>query len=281
MERPISEERVTRWRPTTMSALILIGCLFGAASCSTSKAQESLGSSQSNSALPVPGAGVKEGGSTTSTVGAGKAPSGNSASAATIAEVKSAWTAAVDAFSTAARTADPDEPALLATTTEPLLDSTRSTLAAWRAAGEVSVGSTKFGPLTVKLVNANRATVDVCLYSNDILVSKKTGDPVAGILGEKGYGTIDSTMVATTGGWKLADQRVTDTERNSARRYSPAPVAYLVCLQNRRPMSGAARVVGARSRSAPPGVDHPPDPPDPPDPPGEGVEDRTVPEVVL
>ena len=124
--------------------------------------------------------------------------------------VASAWKAAELAFQNAALTADPDEPDLAATTSDPQLTVTRNLLAGWQASGDVATGQTRFGPVNVSVLGTGKASVVSCIYDAEIIVSRKTGQPLPGMLGEKLYARIESTMVLTSSGWKLATQTVNE-----------------------------------------------------------------------
>lgn len=120
----------------------------------------------------------------------------------------SAWLAAERAFETAARTADAQEPALAATTTEPLIATTVRLLERMRAAGEVGRGLMQFGSHRSTMVSSRLALVHACGHDDELVVFVATGRPVPGLLGDFENERIVSLMALTATGWKLADQTV-------------------------------------------------------------------------
>ena len=128
-------------------------------------------------------------------------------------QVLSAWLAAELAFHDAGLTADPNEPALAATTLEPQLGVRRSFFEQMRAAGEVGRGPTHYGTPTVTMLEGHRATVQACAYDQEIVVLAATGRPVAGVSGQVDYVAYTSSMELTSGGWKLLTQGVATANR--------------------------------------------------------------------
>ena len=123
-------------------------------------------------------------------------------------QVVAAWTAAERSFETAALAADPSEPALVDTTVSPQLETSQAVLQSMRAAGEIARGPTTFGPAVVLVTSARLATVTACGHDAEIVVSARSGQPVAGMPGQVDYVYFTSTMELTSSGWKLADQSV-------------------------------------------------------------------------
>ena len=124
----------------------------------------------------------------------------------TVAVVASAWAAAEEAFRTAARTANPDEPALAATTIPPQLKSTQAYLQRLRETGDIARGPTTVGTPHVVNVSATEAIVHACNYEAEVVITAATGKPVPGEPGRPDFVAFTSTMVLTDTGWKLAAQ---------------------------------------------------------------------------
>jgi hypothetical protein len=122
--------------------------------------------------------------------------------------IASAWVAAEQAFEMAARSSDPDEPELAATTVAPQIGSTQSLLEGWQAAGEIARGPVTFAVSGVSEASPDLAVVTGCAHDHEIVVSAATGAPVAGVGGRAGDESITSAMELTVDGWKLADQAV-------------------------------------------------------------------------
>lgn len=120
--------------------------------------------------------------------------------------ILAAWRASVEAFDTAALTADWQSPALAATRVSPELDVARSVLYQMFIGGEVAVGTSHIGSESVVSASAHRATVTGCVTGNEIDVYASSGKPVPGVAGQLGSVRIRSTLVDTPGGWKVAYQ---------------------------------------------------------------------------
>jgi len=125
-----------------------------------------------------------------------------------MSQVVSGWLAAEEAFADAARTSDPYEPDLAATTLDPQLDGTRSFLERMSAHGLVAKGPVQYGAPHITELHGTKAMVRVCAMDAEIVVSSRTGRPVPGILGEVAFELFTSTMQLTDGGWKLISQDV-------------------------------------------------------------------------
>jgi hypothetical protein len=121
-------------------------------------------------------------------------------------QILSAWSAAEEAFETAALTADPDEPSLAATSVSPQLDLNRLLLEQMATAGELAQGSADNGHPHVVAIVGNVATVRSCVDDREIAVYAATGQPVPGLLGEKDFELCTSTMRQGANGWKLSSQ---------------------------------------------------------------------------
>jgi hypothetical protein len=121
------------------------------------------------------------------------------------AQILAAWNAAMAAFETASRAADPDAPAIRATIVPPELAKTWSLLESMRTAGYVMTGPVDHGNPVVLDVKANMATVRTCEWDAEILVSATTGQHALGLGGTKAFELVTSTMTLTAQGWKLAD----------------------------------------------------------------------------
>ena len=125
-----------------------------------------------------------------------------------IDQVASGWLAAEGAFADAARTSDPFEPELAATTLAPQLGWTRSLLEKMSADGLVATGPVHYGTPQVTGLHGAQATVRACAMDAEIVVSDTTGRPVPGILGQVAFELFTSKMQLTEGEWKLASQSV-------------------------------------------------------------------------
>ena len=122
-------------------------------------------------------------------------------------QVASGWLAAMAAFQSAARSADANEPALLATTVGPMLAVETSYLRQMQASGELAVGPTAdLGTPTVAVVSPRLATVTDCVYDAEVAVDRATGQPVVGLAGQVEHERFSSVMERTTTGWELAEQ---------------------------------------------------------------------------
>ena len=132
-------------------------------------------------------------------------------------QIVSGWLAAERAFEHAARTADAEEPDLLATTVAPVLGAAMSDLQRMQASDQIAVGPTAvLGTPVVAEVTSRLATVQDCAYDAEITVDRANGRPVAGIAGERGDEDISSVMELTTTGWELAEQTVVEVSACAA-----------------------------------------------------------------
>ncbi len=122
--------------------------------------------------------------------------------------IVSAWIAAEQAFDDAARSADPDQPELAATTIDPQLTWSQEVLTQMRQGGQVAVGLNRFGHPRVLSNRGGLATVEACAHDAEIVVQVATGIPVPGEPGQVDDDHFVSTMQLTATGWKLADQSV-------------------------------------------------------------------------
>lgn len=126
-----------------------------------------------------------------------------------VGQIASGWLAAERSFESAARSADPDQPDLAATTVAPLLPVVTSYLERMQATGQIAVGpEADLGTPTVSLVSPRLATVADCAYDAEISEVRATGLPAAGVAGEAGYERFSSVMERTSTGWELAEQTV-------------------------------------------------------------------------
>jgi len=122
--------------------------------------------------------------------------------------IVSAWIAAQQAFEEAARSANPDEPELAATTIPPLLPWSESLLRRMRSAGQVGRGPVQLGRPQVVAQQDGEARVQSCVHDEEIVISAATGVPAPGDPGQVDFLWITSTMQLTSSGWKLATQTV-------------------------------------------------------------------------
>lgn len=136
------------------------------------------------------------------------AADGDGAEGGEAALVVSSWFAAERAFDSAALTADPEQPDLLATTTAPQLGATEALLEEMQADGDVARGVAHYGTPTVRVLSPDLAEVTSCLHDAEIVVNAATGQPVPGVEGEVAFELLRSTMQLLGGGWKLASQTV-------------------------------------------------------------------------
>lgn len=155
--------------------------------------------------LPTPKSATREVGNSAKSVPVAASPVGNQQASA---QIVAAWESAEGAFETASRTADPVEPAILATTVSPELAQMQSFLESLHTAGYIASGPVDHGKSVVLDVKANVATVRTCIWDAEIVVSATTGQHALGVLGTKDFELITSTMTLTTDGWKLSDQTV-------------------------------------------------------------------------
>src|SRR5579872_3848765 len=129
---------------------------------------------------------------TTTTTTAAASMGSTPVSPALAAAVLVAWRAALDAFDTAARSADWDSPALRATHVQPQLLAATDSLLAERMSGETSVGLTWVVRAAVERVHGPQAWVLACVDDGQIDVVAATGRPVPGPLGQAGLEIVRS-----------------------------------------------------------------------------------------
>jgi hypothetical protein len=122
------------------------------------------------------------------------------------AQILAAWTAAEDAFETAALTANPYEPALRATTVFPALPHRQAFLETMRTVGDIARGSDDHGRPAVSAITTTSAVVTTCERADEIGVVASSGLPAAGEFGLEEIVLVTTTMEWTTSGWKLADE---------------------------------------------------------------------------
>ena len=134
--------------------------------------------------------------------GPARAPSGEDP------EVIGAWRTAERAFENAALSADTSEPELIATTVEPQLGTSESLLNGMREADEFARGPVDLGFPTVVASTSTEATIRSCLIDGEIVISRRTGLPVAGVEGRVANELVISVMERPDGEWVLADQSV-------------------------------------------------------------------------
>ena len=90
----------------------------------------------------------------------------------------------------------------------PELPWSQSLLAQMSAAGEGSPRTVGYGHPQVVSQDAEHATVHSCLDDREIVIFRSTGQPVPGPAGQVAHELFTSTMVRTTGGWKLETETV-------------------------------------------------------------------------
>ena len=126
------------------------------------------------------------------------------------AAVIAGWRAAYAALTTASRTMDWQSPALPATHAQPELGIAVRNLWLEHSVGYIGVGHDTFEWTKVVSATATQATVDVCINGHDIVEFGSTHKPVPGILGEVAVVEAVGTMVKTSSGWKLSEQKILD-----------------------------------------------------------------------
>lgn len=124
------------------------------------------------------------------------------------AAVLLAYRAASNAFEQALAEANPGDPELPATMTEPQLTSVKANLLADQQQGIVGRGTVTLHPKLVS-VSPTTATVVDCVYSTNELVYKATGKPVPPATPPENDG-VRATLVLSGGVWKVSKQTVTD-----------------------------------------------------------------------
>jgi hypothetical protein len=122
--------------------------------------------------------------------------------------VLQAYRASWSAFEHAAADANPDDPALAATMVDPQLTGVRANLLSDQQQGIVGRGTFTLHP-KITALSVNAATVIDCAYSTAVLVYAKTGKQVPPITQPENDG-VTSTLVLSSGTWKVAKQTVTD-----------------------------------------------------------------------
>jgi hypothetical protein len=126
----------------------------------------------------------------------------------TASAVLQAYRAAWSAFEHAAAGANPEDPDLAATMVDPQLQGVKANLVADQRQGIVGRGTFALHPKIVALT-ATTATVVDCAYSTAELVYQATGKPVPPVTPPENDG-VNSTLVVTSGSWKVSKQTVTD-----------------------------------------------------------------------
>lgn len=126
----------------------------------------------------------------------------------TTAAVVAAYRASWSAFEHAAADANPEDPKLAATMVDPQLTGVKANLLADQQQGIVGRGTFTLHP-KITALSATSATVVDCAYSTAVLVYAKTGKQVPPISQPENDG-VTSTLVLTSGTWKVAKQTVTD-----------------------------------------------------------------------
>jgi hypothetical protein len=122
--------------------------------------------------------------------------------------VIAAYRAASSAFVQALATANPNDPALMATMVDPELVSIRANLVGDQQKGIVGRGAVTLHPKLVSLLSTTATVVD-CAYSTSELVYRATGKPVPPITPPENDG-VSATLVLTAGTWKVSKQTVTE-----------------------------------------------------------------------
>jgi hypothetical protein len=122
--------------------------------------------------------------------------------------VLSAYRAGWAAFEHALTTANPSDPALVATMVEPQLQSVKANLFADKRAGMVGRGTFTLHP-KVAALSATTATVVDCAHSTAELVYASSGKPVPPVTPPENDG-VRATLVLLGSMWKVSKQTVTE-----------------------------------------------------------------------
>jgi hypothetical protein len=126
------------------------------------------------------------------------------------AAIIAGWRAAYAATTASSRTMDWQSPALPATHAQPELGIVVRNIWLEHSAGYIGVGHDTFEWTKVVSSTATRATVDVCVNGHDIAEYASTHKPAPGFLGEVAVVEFVGTMIKTSSGWKLSDQKILD-----------------------------------------------------------------------
>jgi hypothetical protein len=140
----------------------------------------------------------------TSSTTSGVATTTKSSAAAVLSAYRASWTA----FEQALADANPNAPTLAATMVDPQLQGVKANLLSDQIHGMIGQGTFTLHPRITSLT-ATTATVVDCAYSTAELVYKATGKPVPPITPPENDG-VTSTLVLTSGVWKVYKQTVTD-----------------------------------------------------------------------
>jgi hypothetical protein len=126
--------------------------------------------------------------------------------AAIVAAYRAGWAA----FLHAIRAPDPADPAVAATTIDPLLTQTRKGLVSDKTEGIVGRGDVTLQHPHVVSVSGDTAVVEDCVYSALVLVFAATGKPVPDQPGgtQPEYDGVRATVALTPSGWKVANQDI-------------------------------------------------------------------------
>jgi len=122
--------------------------------------------------------------------------------------VLSAYRAGWAAFEHALTTANPSDPALVATMVEPQLQSVKANLFADKRAGMVGRGTTTLHPKVMAL-SATTATVVDCAHSTAELIYASSGKPVPPVTPPENDG-VRASLVLSGSTWKVSKQKVTE-----------------------------------------------------------------------
>jgi hypothetical protein len=128
----------------------------------------------------------------------------SSAASAVLAAYRAEWAA----FEQALSTANPSNPALLATMVDPQLQGVKANLLADHRQGIVARGTFTLHP-KITALSATTATIVDCAYSTAELVFAATGKPVPPVTPPENDG-VQATLVMSGSTWKVSKQNVTD-----------------------------------------------------------------------
>jgi len=125
------------------------------------------------------------------------------------AAIVSGWKNAISAFAAAVRNDDWNNPMLIEDFAAPQLGVIKGNLQRMRAVDEIATGSARVISATVTSATEDRASVQGCIQDDELVLNANTGSPVPGPAGERTMETIRSTLVRSSGRWKVDSQTVT------------------------------------------------------------------------
>jgi outer membrane murein-binding lipoprotein Lpp len=131
-------------------------------------------------------------------------PTPSSVASAVLAAYRAEWAA----FEQALSTANPSDPALMATMVDPQLQGVKANLLADQRQGIVARGTFTLHPKITEM-SATTATIVDCAYSTAELVFAATGKPVPPVTPPENDG-VQATLVMSGSTWKVSKEKVRD-----------------------------------------------------------------------